>query len=117
MRVVLVSIVLVSACFDPGFTSRPVCGGPNDADCPPGLRCQPEEGRCHELGCAETGEGEPCVGDNIPTGVCHDSICIPRGCGDNIVAVGEVCDDGNNRSGDGCSADCQSLETCGNGYL
>jgi len=30
---------------------------------------------------------------------------------------GELCDDGNNVSGDGCSADCQSLEICGNGYL
>ncbi|MCC6876498.1 MAG: hypothetical protein IT378_19500, partial [Sandaracinaceae bacterium] len=30
---------------------------------------------------------------------------------------GEVCDDGNLRSGDGCRADCQSDETCGNGVL
>src|SRR5690606_4854239 len=29
--------------------------------------------------------------------------------------VDEVCDDGNTVSGDGCSADCRDLETCGNG--
>src|SRR5262249_55187955 len=29
--------------------------------------------------------------------------------------TGEVCDDGNERSGDGCSSDCRSNETCGNG--
>ncbi len=31
--------------------------------------------------------------------------------------LGEVCDDGNNVSGDGCSQDCLSNETCGNGYV
>jgi cysteine-rich repeat protein len=36
-------------------------------------------------------------------------------CGDGITAGNELCDDGNNTSGDGCSADCQSNETCGNG--
>ena len=29
----------------------------------------------------------------------------------------EVCDDGNNIDGDGCSADCTSNERCGNGHL
>src|SRR5262245_58874804 len=29
--------------------------------------------------------------------------------------MGEVCDDHNNMDGDGCSADCRSGETCGNG--
>lgn len=45
-------------------------------------------------------------------------ICIPDNCGDGIVntTTGEVCDDGNVLSGDGCGGDCQSLETCGNAY-
>lgn len=38
-------------------------------------------------------------------------------CGDGKTEVGEVCDDGNRVSGDGCSADCKSNETCGNGIL
>lgn len=35
-------------------------------------------------------------------------------CGDGNVDLAEVCDDGNTTDGDGCSADCQSDETCGN---
>ncbi|MCA9610390.1 MAG: DUF4215 domain-containing protein [Myxococcales bacterium] len=38
------------------------------------------------------------------------------GCGDGTVdRMSETCDDGNTVDGDGCSADCQSDETCGNG--
>jgi cysteine-rich repeat protein len=33
------------------------------------------------------------------------------------VVAGETCDDGNRASGDGCSADCLSDESCGNGVL
>ncbi|MDB4678673.1 DUF4215 domain-containing protein [bacterium] len=38
-------------------------------------------------------------------------------CGDELIFTGEgeVCDDGNQVSGDGCSADCLSDETCANG--
>jgi cysteine-rich repeat protein len=28
-------------------------------------------------------------------------------CGDGLLDVGEVCEDGNTRTGDGCDADCQ----------
>jgi cysteine-rich repeat protein len=38
-------------------------------------------------------------------------------CGDGVIGKGEVCDDGNTVDGDGCSADCKSDETCGNGIL
>ncbi|MDY0000335.1 MAG: DUF4215 domain-containing protein, partial [Polyangia bacterium] len=38
-------------------------------------------------------------------------------CGNGSLDPGEVCDDGNTISGDGCSGDCLSDETCGNGYL
>lgn len=40
---------------------------------------------------------------------------IPVTCGDGKKDPGEVCDDGNRVSGDGCSANCKSLEVCGNG--
>lgn len=36
-------------------------------------------------------------------------------CGDGTQDATEVCDDGNTTDGDGCSADCMSDETCGNG--
>ncbi len=39
------------------------------------------------------------------------------GCGDGRMQTGEVCDDGNTVDGDGCSADCTSDETCGNGHV
>ncbi len=42
---------------------------------------------------------------------------LPPGCGNGRLDPGEICDDGNRRSGDGCSSDCLSNETCGNGYL
>ena len=43
----------------------------------------------------------------------------PPACGNGKVQAskGEICDDGNNVSGDGCSADCRSQETCGNGIV
>jgi cysteine-rich repeat protein len=45
------------------------------------------------------------------------SVCVPLFCGDGRIDPGEVCDDGNNRDGDGCSADCKSTEVCGNGIV
>lgn len=50
----------------------------------------------------------------------HQDVCIDiGGCGDGIIEAeaGEVCDDGNILEGDGCSADCKSNETCGNGIV
>lgn len=39
------------------------------------------------------------------------------GCGDRLLAPGESCDDGNQRGGDGCSAECRWETSCGNGVL
>ncbi len=41
---------------------------------------------------------------------------VPR-CGDGILDPGEQCDDGNNVSGDGCSATCRWEHRCGDGHL
>ena len=41
---------------------------------------------------------------------------LPEACGDGVRQPGEVCDDGNTVSGDGCNATCTSDETCGNGF-
>lgn len=38
-------------------------------------------------------------------------------CGNSAVDVGEVCDDGNQVSGDGCRADCRKVEKCGDAEL
>ena len=34
-----------------------------------------------------------------------------------MIEGSELCDDGNTISGDGCSANCKSDETCGNGMV
>jgi cysteine-rich repeat protein len=48
----------------------------------------------------------------------HQDICINfGGCGDGIISGDEVCDDGNIIDGDGCSSNCRSNETCGNGMV
>jgi len=48
----------------------------------------------------------------------RQAVCIdPGSCGDGVIDPGEVCDDGNVTDGDGCSADCHSDETCGNGII
>ena len=39
---------------------------------------------------------------------CRTNCTIPR-CGDKVLDGGEVCDDGNTITGDGCAADCKSL--------
>ncbi|CAN5923387.1 hypothetical protein BH11MYX3_BH11MYX3_21680 [soil metagenome] len=62
--------------------------------------------------CADKPELTECV-----DGVCRGGVCLPTGCGNLRLDPGEACDDGNNTSGDLCSADCLSDESCGNGRL
>lgn len=75
------------------FCSAP-CDG--DSDCPDGFECQPvyEEW----------------------SGAAPGSYCgrWRAECGNGELEEGEACDDGNTVSGDGCSADCSSDESCGN---
>jgi cysteine-rich repeat protein len=70
------------------------CLEAESTDCPNGLVCPP---------------GTQCAA--------AQNVCISDGCGNGILDDGEVCDDGNIRSGDGCSFDCLSDETCGNGIV
>lgn len=73
------------------------CSSPEVASvCPSGLRCP---------------VGEQCAA--------NQDVCIADGCGDGMAdpLAGEMCDDGNIVGGDGCSADCRSDETCGNGTI
>ncbi|CAN5829229.1 hypothetical protein BH11MYX3_BH11MYX3_02710 [soil metagenome] len=43
--------------------------------------------------------------------------CLPHSCGNGFTDPEEQCDDLGNASGDGCSADCLSNESCGNGVI
>jgi cysteine-rich repeat protein len=84
------------------------------------------QGECRNAVCepAECGNGvveldEECdngsANGDKPDGCRSD--CRRARCGDHVVDTGEVCDDGNNSNGDGCSADCKSNESCGNGVI
>ncbi len=41
---------------------------------------------------------------------CEGDACAPPACGDGFIDPGEVCDDGNGDSGDGCAANCDAIE-------
>ena len=68
---------------------------------------------CVEVGVQRCADGTTCAAGTtcgIPSG------CVaPGDCGDGLVSSPEICDDGNRRGGDGCAADCASLEQCSNG--
>jgi cysteine-rich repeat protein len=51
------------------------------------------------------------------SGSCHEGVCIPSACGNMLLDVAEACDNGDTAPGNGCSADCLSDETCGNGLV
>ncbi|MCG8424917.1 MAG: proteoliaisin, partial [Proteobacteria bacterium] len=48
---------------------------------------------------------------------CVDQCSRLASCGNQYLDRGEACDDGNHTDRDGCSADCQSDETCGNAII
>lgn len=72
--------------------------------------------RCVAADCGDRDNGEPCSVLDVD-GVCYEGTCVPVGCGDGVLAGGELCDDGNHVPGDGCGPACNSLEVCGNGVL
>ena len=66
--------------------------------------------------CIGLEEESACTYQGVSLGFCRQGSCVPAGCGNGFIdiALDEVCDDGNNDSSDGCSADCRSDEACGN---
>jgi cysteine-rich repeat protein len=91
----------------------------DEPDAPCRLDCRLP--RCGD-GITDPDRGEGCdlgaANSNGPGAACRLT-CQPARCGDGILdaAAGEVCDLGDTVSGDGCSADCRSLEVCGNGIV
>jgi fibro-slime domain-containing protein len=47
---------------------------------------------------------------NDPESSCGPDAPAPPGCGDGVLTPDEACDDGNRESGDGCAANCLSVE-------
>ena len=66
--------------------------------------------------------GDPCSAACLLEGAgfnCTDAgagfqtVCVPSGvpvCGDALRTINELCDDGNTAAGDGCSADCSTVD-------
>ncbi len=108
-------LIVVTGCLDqPGVP----CG---NATCAPGRACDAIHGRCVAPEQLSSCEGQDaftaCRFPGQDNGRCFEGTCFAAGCGNGFVEPDEVCDDGNNASADGCSADCQSDETCGNGVV
>jgi cysteine-rich repeat protein len=74
-------------------------------------------GACVDDGTTLCASGVRCPGDRVCTydgDACREENSL---CGNGVrdVAEGELCDDGNMQSGDGCRFDCKSTESCGDG--
>lgn len=61
--------------------------------------------------------GEACLPASGTVGICQGGACRTGLCGNSAVDIGEVCDDGNQMSADGCRADCRKIERCGDAEL
>ncbi len=108
------------ACTPPGVANacKPYCqcgfhqgGCMTDADCAGGLVCGSNA--------KNFGTSFRVCWPAVCAGPLNDPTLCGTWCGNGTVqaSLGEVCDDGNTVSGDGCSSDCRSKEVCGNGYI
>ncbi len=90
----VMALTLPGACaFEGSIPPAAVIACSRNDDCPAPTRCRVGQNRCVAA-----------------------SLATPR-CGDDILDVGELCDDGNNSDGDGCRADCRKLESCGDAVI
>ena len=64
--------------------------------------------------CADAADRTPCSVPGLPDAFCDRGVCLVPVCGNDVEEGLEACDDGNTAGGDGCSAACDSTETCGN---
>ena len=104
---------ICSACGDGNLDSGEECDDGNnvsgdgcDSDC-----TKPDS--CNDVcvGIIGCDGGFDCVGGNCRNSSCSSEVdCICASCGDGKKDPGEECDDGNNKSGDGCSKSCKEEE-------
>jgi cysteine-rich repeat protein len=114
LRLSVVLVVMMSGCYGSGVTDCGAIACPNDRVCDGHGGCAlPQQ----LSSCAGVGDATACSYPGVATGECNQNLCVPIGCGNGEITSDEVCDDGNTVNGDGCSADCRSNETCGNGIV
>jgi len=86
---------------------------PSNTTCVAGDLCATDD---QIAACSNKADGDTCsVGTTV--GRCDRGVCVGGGCGNRVVDVGEVCDDGNTDGADGCSADCMKVEVCGDAIV
>jgi cysteine-rich repeat protein len=116
MRTCLVVLALLAGCMKPNISE---CE--DGLACPSSLACDVPHNTCTPQpqldACKDQPQGAPCSTDLTPNGACDRGTCLDIACGNGRVEPGEVCDDGNTTSGDGCRGDCLSDERCANGLI
>jgi cysteine-rich repeat protein len=108
-----VVLVGMAACIRPDLVA---CD--DGTSCPYGDVCDTVHDSCAApdqlTACAGVADETACTTAEL-TGVCLGGVCLTPGCGNGVVEPGEVCEPPD--PGHGCSADCKSNETCGNGVV
>jgi cysteine-rich repeat protein len=101
------------------------CLGKGANECAGGIVCPADKACVIGGGCAAPEQIAACTGHadgdacgfGREVGKCVGGVCIGSLCGNGMPDPGEVCDDGNNNSGDGCRSDCLKIEVCGDGVI
>lgn len=113
MRPILVALALVGL----GCPQVEVQQCADGIVCPVTQACAPLGGGCvgaeQVAACAAAVDGEACVLEDGAPATCRGGRCVAARCGDGVLDIGELCDDGNRRLGDGCNGSCTSRELCG----
>ena len=126
MRRVVLAVVALAGCLEPKLIE---CG---DLLCAADQVCVPAANACFPAdrvaACDGKADGESCQTPQLPNGLCRTGVCVPPGCGDAVIEIGEECDGGVGEltcldrgfyaSGDlACTADCRFDTTgCTGGY-
>jgi len=101
----------MAACFSPTYREGIECA-PQSRECPPGMLCDPRDGRCYrDVPASQCLRDEDCA-----SGRCDQAagVCLPAGCGDGVVQEGEACDDSGASAS--CDPDCTPV-SCGDGVV